>query len=100
MAALRSDPSQVRAGAPPAPMPVRIPEKRRSAGGFLFLLLPLLCCGGPLIVAAVAAASAATLGVVGVAIAGVLALVAVGLWVRRRRAAAACCAPGTGTWGR
>lgn len=82
-------PARPLAGAPPA--------ERRGPGATLALLaLPILCCGGPAIIGALGAASAATLGVVGAVIGGILMAVAIVLWVRHRHRRAACCPPTRG----
>lgn len=97
----RTGPGRPAAKSSYEPTPARPPEEKRGPwAALLFLLAPLLCCG-PLILAALATASAATLGTVGGIIGGLLAAVAVALWVRhRRRTGAACCPPVPGAWRR
>jgi hypothetical protein len=76
----------------------REPEERNGPrAGLLLLALPVLCCGGPAIVAGLAAASAVTLGVVGGVLGTVLAAVALGWWMHRRRASS-CCGTASEGW--
>lgn len=80
------------------PGPAQPDQQKRGPGAALLLVLaPLLCCGGPLLIGALATAGATTLGTVGGVIAGLIAVAAVGVWLRRRRrTGAACCPPGRG----
>lgn len=87
----------------PHPTPDPPPPTQRGAGrtatggswGWLIILLPMLaCCGGPVLLGVLATASAATLGLAGAVIGGILVAVAVGWWLHRRHGrAGACCPP-------
>lgn len=79
-----------RSSSGPARPPEEIPERKGLGPGLALLALPVLCCGGPAIVAALGAASAATLGVVGSVLGGVLVAVAIALWARHHHRAAFC----------
>ncbi len=76
----------------------RPPAERKGPGAIVWLLaLPVLCCAGPAILAVVAAAGAATLGLAGGVLGALLAVVALGWWLRRRRR---CHVPAGEAWHR
>jgi len=78
-------------------------ERHRGFGaGALGVLLLLLCCGGPFLVVALVGAGAVTRGVIGRVLGGLVLVVPLAIWLRRRcrSADAASCPPLSEGWSR